>query len=194
MGFLDSLKNTAARAASDAVRSAGHAVQHGSACATVTLSLLPRNLDELKALPEADLHDPNGTAALALAALCRYAESVEDCVEMLNYLRGPRPMSPMELQFLRDRLVGKDYVPRSYFEGTSPQNGYTLQPPYRVTIRENPYSRQNEGYLTLHVHSSGADSDRNIVLRQKGSTGEWFLWELQCLSDIRIPTSMDPWV
>ena len=67
--------------------------------------------------------------------------------------------------------------------------------PYTVTVFENPYSRSqiNEGYLTLHVNSGGADSPRQIKLRHKPSTGQWFLWEQFLLSDIRKPVSADPW-
>ena len=33
-----------------------------------------------------------------------------------------------------------------------------------------------------------------MKLRQKGSTGEWFLWEYSSvLSGIRIPAAEDPW-
>lgn len=50
-----------------------------------------------------------------------------------------------------------------------------------------------QGYLTLHIRSGGADSPRQIKLRQKPSTGQWFLWEQFLLSDIRPPVSADPW-
>ena len=60
---------------------------------------------------------------------------------------------------------------------------------------ENPYSRSNisEGYLTLQVNSGGADSPRQIKLRSKPSTGQWFLWEQFLLADIRQPVAADPW-
>ena len=112
---------------------------------------------------------------------------------MVNYLRGPRPMSPFEEQFIRDRLSGKMYVIRSYFAGTSPQNNYAPTLPYRVTFFEDPYTWQNEGYCRLNCISSGADSPRQILLRKKESTGEWFLWENYLLPDIRIPAEADPW-
>ncbi|MBQ7542818.1 MAG: hypothetical protein IJT44_11070 [Clostridia bacterium] len=159
----------------------------------MSFSSLPQDLSQLQALPHADLQNPYGTAALAVAALCRYGESVDDCIQMLNYLRGPRPLSPMDLQFLRDRLGGKEYVPISYFEGTSPQNNYTPSVPYRITVKRNPYSEHGADFLTLYVHSSGADSDRIVEVRRKVSTGQWFLWEAKCLSDIRKPAQQDPW-
>ena len=50
------------------------------------------------------------------------------------------------------------------------------------------------GYLRLFLRTAGADSPRPIKLRQKPSTGEWFLWEYSSpLSGIRIPAAQDPW-
>ena len=195
MGLFDSLKNKAVHEVGNAVRGAvGAAAQNaGNYSQTVTLQALPQNLAEMQAMPQADLQSPYGTAALTIAALCRYGESVDDCVQMLDFLRGPRPLSPMDKQFLRDRLVGKAYVPISYFVGTSPQNDYTPSVPYRITVKKNPYSEQGEDFLTLYVQSSGADSDRIVEVRRKPSTGQWFLWEAKCLSDIRVPVSADPW-
>ncbi len=195
MGLFDSLKNKAVHTAENAVRGAvaGASQSNGNHTETVTLSSLPQTLAELQAMPQADLQDPYGTVALTLAALCRYADSVDDCVQMLDFLRGPRPLSPMDKQFLRDRLVGKAYVPVSYFEGTSVQNDYTPSVPYRIAVKKNPYSAQGEDFLTLYVHSSGADNDRIVEVRRKPSTGQWFLWEIKCLSDIRIPAFADPW-
>ena len=68
---------------------------------TFTFESLPQNVDELKALSEADLQDPYAVGALTLLALTRYGESVDDCFEMLNYLRGPEPLSNYQKQFLR---------------------------------------------------------------------------------------------
>ena len=114
---------------------------------------------------------------------------------MLEFLHGPKGLSVFDKQFLADRFRDKDYVPRSYLAGATPQNGYTPAMPYTVTVFENPYSRANfaEGYLTLHIRSGGADSPRQIKLRNKPSTGQWFLWEQFLLSDIRPPAAADPW-
>jgi len=157
----------------------------------VTFTKLPENLEELKAMPQASLEDPFEVAALTVAILCRYEKSVDDCIEMLNFIKGPQPLSAYDIQFLKERLVGKFYVPRSFFEGTSPQNNYQPSEPLTVKVFDNPYSYVNEGYVTLRIKSSGADSPRAIQLRQKGS--QWFLWQNQLLPDIRKPVAEDPW-
>ena len=84
---------------------------------------------------------------------------------------------------------------RSYLVGSTPENNYTPVQPYRVTVSENTYSRTQivDGYLTLYVACSGADSPRPLKLRNKPSTGQWFLWEQQLLTGIRIPQVADPW-
>ena len=160
---------------------------------TFSFTALPESAAQLTALPEGDLSTPFKAAALTVCALCAAAADEAVGVEMLNALRGPRPLSVMEAQFLRDRLRGKHYVPFSYFKGAVPGNDYTPDQPFTVTVEENPYSYQNEGYATLYLHSGGADSPRPVTLRQKGD-GQWCLWEHSgLLPDIRKPKSENPW-
>lgn len=160
---------------------------------TFIFTSLPENVQQLQGLPEAALTSPYQTAALAIAALCRFEQDPEAVFQMLDVLKGPAPTSPFEKQFIRERLAGKTYKPFSFFQGATPENGYTPQKPYTITVRSNPYSFNNENWATLYVQSGGADSPRGIKLRKKPSTGQWFLNELQCLSDIRLPIAEDPW-
>lgn len=101
-----------------------------------------------------------------------------------------------DAQFLRDRLRGKEYLPLAYFEGAAPENSYTPAQPYVLNVLPDPRPQDMEpGYLRLFLRTAGADSPRPIKLRQKPSTGEWFLWEYSSpLSGIRIPAAQDPWV
>lgn len=157
---------------------------------TITFPKLPQNVEELKGFKEAGLENPFEVCALVVAVLCRYGQSTDDTIAMLNFLKGPQPMSEYDKQFLRDRLKGKYYKPFSYFKGSSPDNNYKPSE-YTIEVFDNPYSYQSEGYVTLWMRSSGADSPRQIKLRKKGS--QWFLWENFLLSDIRIPKAEDPW-
>ena len=158
----------------------------------IQLPYLPKLLDELKAM--ANNQSPFEVAALAVAAFCNYENDPQETVRMVNFLKGPQPLSVMDEQFIRDRLKGKGYVVRSYIRGTSPANDYTVPAgPITIEVSDNPYSYTNEGYATLWLHSSGADSPRQVTLRKKTSTGEWFLWQHTFLSDIRPPVSADPW-
>lgn len=166
----------------------------GNAAYTIGLPYLPQNLQQLMRLPHAMLGNEYEVATLCIAVLCNYHTNVQMTIEMMNYLRGPRPMSPMEQQFMNDRLMGKPYKMLSYLNGTSPQNNYIPTTPLTVTVMSTPYSYQQENIATLYVQSSGADSPRPIVLRRKPSTGQWFVWDASGLMpDIRIPMNQDPW-
>ncbi|MBR5410858.1 MAG: hypothetical protein IK104_09305 [Clostridia bacterium] len=158
---------------------------------TFTFNALPQTLEELKAMPEADLTDPCAAVALTVAALCRYGTDKDACVEMLDFLRGPRPLSPYDVQFLRDRLGGKEYKPFSFFAGAVPANDYAPDVPYVITVCENPVM-PDENYKQFLVRSGGADNPRQVTVRRKGD-GQWLLWEEMLLSDIRTPKSQDPW-
>ena len=199
MSILDQLIKKVGQAVKSNTGSAVNAVKNAvnSSSKTIVFDKLPESLDEMKALEEASLTDPFGTAALTIAALCEYPKNKEAALEMLDFLKGPRPLSNLEKSFINDRFMdGVDYVPRSYLNGTSPANDYTPSMPYSVKIDEHAHSRDNykEGYLRLFITSSGADSQRFVDLRLKPSTGQWFLWEFGgILSGIRQPKSADPW-
>lgn len=161
---------------------------------TVTFASLPKTLAELKAMPEAALTKPEEVAALTVAALCAYPENRDECYAMLDYLRGPRPLSPMEKQFIRDRFMdGRDYLARSYFAGATPDNGYEPAMPCTVELTDSAAQFAEEGYRRFDIRSGGADSPRQITLRLKPSAGQWFLWEQALLVGIRVPKSQDPW-
>ena len=154
---------------------------------------LPESLQEMQAMPEASLDTPFKAAALTICALCAYAFDREIGKQMLNFLRGPRPLSPMDISFLNDRFMdGKTYVPFSYFKGAIPENDYTPDRPFALTITKDAYSDANEGYCRLNVRSGGADSPRQITLRKLGD-GTWRLWEQAILVGIRDPKSQNPW-
>ena len=162
---------------------------------SVTFEKLPLSLEEMKSMPQAALKKPEDTVALTVAALCAYPTAgPEHCYAMLDYLRGPRPLSPMEKQFIRDRFMdGKDYIPRSYFAGAVPENDYTPSLPYTVEIQDSVSPIAEEGYRKFDLKSGGADSMRPVTLRTKPSTGEWFLWDQILLGQIRQPKSQDAW-
>ena len=186
MGFFDDLK----RALVHSMKTEENGNAYFQA---FTFSFVPKNVHELSELAEACLDSAYKTAALTLLVLCRYKDSPEDCFEMLNLLKGPEDISNYEKQFLKERLSGKEYLPFSYFDGALPENAYTPTSPFSVTVYETPYSFENENWATLWVKSSGADNMRSIKLRKKPSTGQWFLNDIQCLSEIKKPKVLDKW-
>ena len=202
MSIFDSLKQAAIsalkresrkavnKAVNTAVQNIGKGRNHTE---TFTFDALPQTLEALQSLPEAKLDTAFKTTALTILALSRYESDPQTAYAMLSWLKGPEDFSTSEKSFLQDRLRGKEYKVRSFFEGATPENDYTPNKPYVISVIENPYSFDNENWATLYVTSGGADNPRNIKLRKKPSTGQWFLNDIQCLSDIRLPKSEDQW-
>ncbi len=198
MSIFDSLRRTAeftlkkeaSKVVNNAVQSVGKGKNHSE---SFIFDVLPTNVVELKALPEASLDSAFKTAALTIVALCRYEQNPDEAIAMLNFLKGPAEVTGQEKQFIRERLNGKGYKALSFFAGATPENGYKPTTPYTISVNENPYSFDEENWATLYVTSGGADNPRPIKLRKKPSAGQWFLNDIQCLSDIRTPVEDDPW-
>ena len=91
MGLFDKMKQ--------AVSTAG-----GNQTVTFTFQALPESLAQMQALPEASLDTPFKTAALTVCALCAYGADKNIGKEMLNWLRGPRPLNGQGISFLNDRF------------------------------------------------------------------------------------------
>lgn len=191
MSIFDKLKKTAGDTLNKGVKNAAASLT--SKKETFTFRSLPESLAEMQALPEAIMNTPFKTAALTVCALCVYAADKSIGTEMLNFLKGPRPLSGHEISFLNDRFRDGHHVPFSYFKGAVPANDYTPDEPFTITIETNPYSDANEGYKKLFIRSGGADNPREIVLRERGSDGKWFLWDQFLMVSIRNSKSADPW-
>lgn len=186
MSIFDKLKKAAAQPAAPQTPSPREETK------TFVFAALPESLSAMQALPEAALTDPFQTAALTVCALCAYAADKDIGTQMLNWLKGPRPLTGYESSFLNDRFRDGTYVPFSYFKGATPENDYTPAEPFTVTVTAGPYADQNPGHKKLHLQSGGADNPREVVLRQKGD-GQWLLWEQFLMVSIRTPKSADPW-
>ena len=128
MGLFDNVQSAASAVAQSAAAGADLRTK------TVTFSEMPETLEQMKALPEAAMKDPLDVAALTVAALCVYPFNKDESIKMLNFLKGPQPLSPYEISFIADRFRDADYIPRSYMNGATPQNNYMPQRPYSVTV------------------------------------------------------------
>ena len=159
----------------------------------ITVSSVPTTSEEFSALPQNDLSKPENTCAMFLLALALYLKDCDAGVAALNTLRDPRPLGNYDIQFLRDRLRGKSYLPLAYFDGATPTNNYVPTTPLTLEVIADSRPQDiEEGYLRLFLKTAGADSPRPIKLRQKGDF--WYLWEYSSiLSGIRIPSEADAW-
>ena len=99
----------------------------------VVIQKIPENLQEFETLA-AKGRQPEHICALFLCALALFDRDKDAGTAAMNPLRGPKPMTPYDGQFLRDRLRGKAYLPLAYFEGATPENGYQPQAPYTLNV------------------------------------------------------------
>lgn len=74
----------------------------------VVIQKIPENLQEFEILA-AKGRQPEHICALFLCALALFDRDKDAGVAAMNLLRGPKPMTPYDCQFLRDRLRGKAY-------------------------------------------------------------------------------------
>ena len=189
----NAIKKSVNSAVTQGINKATSAVSNlGNKKEKIVFRNLPSTFEEFTSLPQAALSTPFDTAAMTVLAFCYYPQNKDLALQMVNYLRGPRPLSGGDISFIADRFRDSDYVPRSYFEGSTPANDYTPAEPYTIVVSENPYSYQNEGYAMLYITSGGADSPRSVQMR-KAKDGKWYLWEQFILVGIRQPESANPW-
>lgn len=189
----NAIKKSVNSAVTQGINKATSAVSNlGNKKEKIVFSSLPSTFEEFASLPQAALSTPFDTAAMTVLAFCYYPQNKDLALQMVNYLRGPRPLSGGDISFIADRFRDSDYVPRSYFEGSTPANDYTPAEPYTIIVSESPYSYQNEGYATLYITSGGADAPRSVQMR-KAKDGKWYLWEQFILVGIRQPESANPW-
>jgi hypothetical protein len=159
---------------------------------SVVFSSLPDTYEEFVALPQASLATPFDTAAMTVLALCFYPQDKNLSLRMLQFLKGPAEFTAAQKQFIADRFMDADYVPRSYFKGAVPGNDYLPSQPYTIEMSTDSHSFDNEGYVMVRLRSGGADSPRSITVRQ-AKDGKWYLWEQYVLVGIRKPESENPW-
>ena len=193
MSLFDKIKD---QAADEAAQAANNSSAGGNKSVAVTFAAMPETLAEFTALPQAAMQTPFDTAALFVAALCVYPLNKNDSIAMINYLRGPNPMAPREIQFLADRMAQNNkvgFLGASYLNGATPQNDYSPSEPFVIAVSESIYSYDTQGCAKLYIKSSGGDTPRSITMRQ-AKDDKWYLWEYSTLlTDIRAPESTNPW-
>ena len=71
----------------------------------IVFSSLPSSFEEFASLPQAALSTPFETAAMTVLAFCYYPQNKDLALQMVNYLRGPRPLSGEIYPLLRTDSV-----------------------------------------------------------------------------------------
>ena len=160
----------------------------------VQFDQVPGSIEEFVELRDQLATTPQGGAAMMVIALLAYAENEElgrqcltvavDRGRLAEGTKGYKgwQLSNRDLQFLRGQLAGKDYLPRSYVEGASPENGYCLpDPPYAVVCTDSQYSGDvASGSFKVFVNCSGAATPRPVTT-EVNDRGIWKVSEWSSL-------------
>ncbi len=153
---------------------------------------LPTTLEELESIDKINFQRPQFVCAMFIAVMKNFNNNPDETIKMVDYLKGPGEVSAYEKQFLKERM-NKPYVVDSFFEGTTPENNYLVNTPYIINVLDNKHIYNTDDVKKFFMKSSGSDNERTITVKQKKSTGEWFLYDQMLLADIKAPVSEDPW-
>ncbi len=154
----------------------------------IVVPVLPKTLDDFIALRDDVAVTPEGGAIIMVLALAIYVANPkarfghDALVIAVDHSRlTPKSdgykgwnLTVRDQQHIRRQMASKPWVPRSYFVGTSPEDGYQLpKPPYRFELSRNPYSGdEDEGRVKVFVATSGASTPRPVTV-QRNSRGLW---------------------
>ncbi len=167
----------------------------------VEITSLPDSVTSFSALQAQIAQTPEGGAALFALALLLFSETPDLGAPCLALAAAPErraardlgaPLSKRDQQFVISQLRDRAYLPRSYFQETSPENGYALPSlPYRCEISTNPYSGDPvQGVYKVFLQCSGADRPRPVTVK-RDAAGLWHASEWSSLlSGIRPPVEL----
>ena len=169
---------------------------------------LPENANELRQIDRSGDNGKFLVLALLAASYAAYTpQDPEICFDMMKVLMNSPtlssapPFNNFTKDFVRARMMqnGKwAYIGKAYFEGARPENGYTPNRPYAITIREYVYAPQ---VSTLYgvplsiekvvIEFAGADTERQLSVYQDPKDHQWYIWSDSYggfLADIKTPS------
>lgn len=153
---------------------------------------LPRDYQEFKARYQQQARTPEGALKLYFEAVFCYINETtrSEGAKMLRYaMHVDRPLEQARsyttfIERMRD--PDENHVFRSFAAGTSPQNGYHMSPDNFELMIVRRASETD--YLALYLHSSGADSQRGVWMKEYG--GLWYtINNAGTYSQVRAPQS-----
>ncbi len=174
---------------------------------TYTFDKLPTTLDELKKFSlkskiEGDFdYGMFAPMAATILALHAYGTDKEEAYKMLDYVYGPnQTFSNLDKQFVQTQFAtaANKVLQNCYFGGATPENGYTPDEPFTITLEEGPYFiKASNGKPERHmsfVYFAGADSERYMDVF-KSSGGTWYGYDSNykhLLASVKEPTGTAP--
>ena len=139
---------------------------------------LPSNYAEFRERCQSACQSPYGAAKMFFDAVFCYMEpsTRSEGTKMLRFVMHEKqgwersPNFSLFAQRMRDTKY--QHIFRSFAEGTSPENDYSMDPnSYQLMMGELV---ESTGYMRLFLYSSGADSPRPIWVKQFDD-GLWYV-------------------
>ncbi|MCX7633970.1 MAG: hypothetical protein N2Z22_11630 [Turneriella sp.] len=127
---------------------------------TITIEKLPATIQEFEGLRDQLAKTPEGGAAILIVAAQLYVTNRELGKQALtvaldqsqlskgNWYKGFEPSG--NIKFNLGQLEGRSYVPFAYNDGATAENGYKVNPPFRIIFSRNQTSG-NEASGTVKV-------------------------------------------
>jgi hypothetical protein len=151
----------------------------------VIIDKMPQNIEEFVQLRDRIATTPQGGVAIFVIAMHLYTQDPklgEACLTIAmdasrlkvgNAYKGFAP-NDSDFGLLKSQLQQHPHLPRTYFKGTSPENGYALpKGKLEINCQTNPYSgKESEGKIKVFTICTGADSARPMQL-QRNDKGLW---------------------
>lgn len=131
-----------------------------------SMGRLPGNTDEFSSLIHEYRKSAEGAVAGCIAALNIMAENYKEGRKAMMMLHPETSETTMRLA--GSQLGEAPWLVRSYFTGTSPENGYEITGDFSMDLSKNPYSGSPEdGSVKFFVACSGADSPRPVTVARR---------------------------
>ena len=169
--------------------------------------VLPQNAAQLKTIDRSGEEGKYLVLALLPACFKMWTpQNPEVCYDMMKVLMNSPtlastpPFNNFTKDFVRARMMqnGKwAYIGNAYYEGAAPQNGYTPNQPYAITVREYVYAPQISTIYgkqlsveKVVIEFAGADTERQLSVYQDPQDHQWYIWSDSYggfLADVKTP-------
>lgn len=148
---------------------------------SVEFNAFPANIAEWKHMQEMLGDEPQGAVALQVMAFELFRNNRTDGEEALR-LNNTQTNYNSTVERLReimgnDKNYARPYIAWAMLDGATPENGYTVEPPYSIKIKVDPNKKYQESQLLhgtviyLLIDSKGWDTNwRGVeVVKPEGS-------------------------
>lgn len=171
---------------------------------SVSIDSIPSTIEEFVAMRDQVAVTPSGGTAMFVVAMMNYTKDealglqcftailVNDGSTLKDDPKGYGGKSPASsAMYLIGMLKKAPYVPNSYINGTTVDDGYALPAaPYSITLSTNKYSMQNieKGECKVFVATTGGNMPRpvTLVMNNKG------IWKVKEFSSLVVGLSKVP--